>query len=101
LEWLLQSGNLEAYMERLVNAFNPASIGGVMCRNTLSVPWDGYLYDCDFNQMLDPTSQDPQRRATHIDQFDYEALQARQVLTHHHCYGCTAGAGSSCGGATT
>lgn len=101
LEWLLQSGNLEAYMERLVNAFNPAAIDGVMCRNTLSISWDGYLYDCDFNQMLDLKIHNQERRPMHVRDFNYAALRGRQVLTHHHCYGCTAGAGSSCGGATT
>ena len=53
LEWLESSGNLQAYMELLVNAYNPATVAGLMCRNTLSVGWDGRLYDCDFNQMLE------------------------------------------------
>src|SRR5207253_7420034 len=53
LEWLIESSNLERYMERLVTAFNPATMGGLMCRNTISVGWDGRLFDCDFNQMLD------------------------------------------------
>ncbi|HYH95249.1 arsenosugar biosynthesis radical SAM (seleno)protein ArsS, partial [Hyalangium sp.] len=99
LEWLEQSGNLAAYLERLVTAFNPAAATGVMCRNTLSVGWDGQLYDCDFNQMLDlPVEAGAPR---HIRDFDLAKLQARAIVTDRHCFGCTAGAGSSCGGATT
>ncbi|MCB9558379.1 MAG: arsenosugar biosynthesis radical SAM protein ArsS [Deltaproteobacteria bacterium] len=94
LEWLLQSGNLEAYMRRLVSAFNPAAAAGVMCRNTLSVGWDGGLYDCDFNQMLEI------RLDGQIADFDPAAFISQRILTDRHCYGCTAGAGSSCGGAT-
>jgi radical SAM/Cys-rich protein len=99
LEWLEQSGNLAAYLERLVVAFNPAAARGVMCRNTLSVGWDGQLYDCDFNQMLDlPVEAGAPR---HIRDFDLAKLEARSIVTDRHCFGCTAGAGSSCGGATT
>jgi radical SAM/Cys-rich protein len=99
LEWLEQSGNLAAYLERLVVAFNPAAAHGVMCRNTLSVGWDGQLYDCDFNQMLDlPVEAGAPR---HIRDFDLAKLEARSIVTDRHCFGCTAGAGSSCGGATT
>jgi radical SAM/Cys-rich protein len=98
LEWLESSGNLQDYLERLVNAFNPAAVDGVMCRNTLSVGWDGRLYDCDFNQMLDlelaPGS------GAHVAQFDEEAWHRRSIVTARHCFGCTAGAGSSCGGQT-
>jgi len=98
LEYLERSGNLEDYLERLVSAYNPAAAEGVMCRTTLSVGWDGALYDCDFNQMLElglaPGS--PQ----HIRDFDAAALARRSIRTGQHCYGCTAGAGSSCGGET-
>jgi radical SAM/Cys-rich protein len=98
LEFLLLSGNYEAYMERLANAFNPSAVAGVMCRYTLSVGWDGALYDCDFNQMLDlPVTDGP----SHISTFDLAQLQQRRIVTRNHCYGCTAGAGSSCGGAVT
>ncbi len=97
LEWLLAKGQLEAYMERLVTAFNPATVGGLMCRNTLSVGYDGQVYDCDFNQQLEMPAAVPHAR---IDGFDVAAWQARRVRTARHCYGCTAGAGSSCGGAT-
>ncbi|MEP0545563.1 MAG: arsenosugar biosynthesis radical SAM (seleno)protein ArsS [Rhodothermales bacterium] len=98
LEWLLEKGMTEAYMERLVNAFNPATIDGLMCRNTISVSWDGRVYDCDFNQQLEMDAAVP---FAHVADFDLDAWQARQILTARHCYGCTAGAGSSCGGATT
>ena len=98
LEWLVDSGNLEAYMERLVTAFNPAAIGGLMCRSTLSVGWDGQLYDCDFNQMLDLTVAPV--GTGHIRDFQLHALEDRPIVVGRHCFGCTAGAGSSCGGAT-
>jgi radical SAM/Cys-rich protein len=99
LEWLEQSGNLQAYMERLVNAFNPGTIAGLMCRNTLSISWDGRLFDCDFNQMLELELQRPDHKPSHIRDFDLEHLANRQIVTGRHCFGCTAGAGSSCGGA--
>ena len=99
LEFLLESGNYEQYMERLTNAFNPAAAASVMCRHTISVSWDGRLYDCDFNQMLDlPVDRS---RPAHIRDFDPVQLAQRQIVTNNHCYGCTAGAGSSCGGAVT
>ena len=85
-------------MERLVNAFNPAAVEGVMCRNTLSVGWDGRLYDCDFNQMLDLELELPQ--GPHISTFDEDDWHRRAIVTARHCFGCTAGAGSSCGGQT-
>lgn len=99
LEWLEASGNLQGYMELLVNAFNPATIAGLMCRNTLSVAWDGRLYDCDFNQMLELECQAPQGQAMTIFDFDPAVLAQRAIVTGRHCFGCTAGAGSSCGGA--
>ena len=99
LEFLITSGNFDGYMERLVNAFNPAAAAGVMCRYTLSVGWEGTLYDCDFNQMLDlPVGFGA---PAHIRDFDAEKLHRRLIATGNHCYGCTAGAGSSCGGAVT
>lgn len=99
LDFLLRSGNLEAYMEKLIAAFNPSAVEGVMCRTMLSVGWDGRLYDCDFNQMLDMpvVSNSPKT----IFDATLEGLQERSIMTGQHCYGCTAGAGSSCGGATT
>jgi radical SAM/Cys-rich protein len=99
LDFLLTSGNYEGYMARLANAFNPAAAAGVMCRYTVSVGWDGTLYDCDFNQMLDlPLGPELPR---HVRDFTAAALQHRRIVTANHCYGCTAGAGSSCGGAVT
>ncbi len=98
LEWLQEAGELEAYLELLVNSFNPATVAGLMCRNTLSVSWDGRLFDCDFNQMLDlEIQQDAQR--PHIRDFDPQLLAQRSIVTGRHCFGCTAGKGSSCGGA--
>jgi radical SAM/Cys-rich protein len=99
LEWLIDSGKLESYMQLLVESFNPQAPHGLMCRNTLSVGWNGRLYDCDFNQMLDIplSSQAP----GHIREFDLAALERRAIQTDRHCFGCTAGTGSSCTGATT
>jgi radical SAM/Cys-rich protein len=99
LEFLLNSGNYDRYMSRLVQAFNPAAVGGLMCRTMLSVGWDGRLFDCDFNQMLDLTVD--HGAPAHIRDFDPVKLASRRIVTGRHCYGCTAGAGSSCGGATT
>ncbi len=97
LDFLLENGQYEHYMQTLVDAFNPSAVEGVMCRNTLSVGWDGYLYDCDFNQMLDLKVALPEGR-NHLDHFDLDALENRDIVLNQHCYGCTAGAGSSCGG---
>ena len=98
LEWLVERGLVEEYMHRIVQAFNPATIAGLMCRNTLSVSWDGYLYDCDFNQQLDLRLSLPGGLRPHVRDFDLEAWRGHAVRTGRHCYGCTAGAGSSCGG---
>ncbi len=99
LEYLIESGNYDDYMQRLHDAFNPAAAHGVMCRDTISIGWDGALYDCDFNQMLDLRCNHggPQ----HIRDFNAEALDGAAIALGQHCYGCTAGAGSSCGGAVT
>ncbi len=97
LDYLISSGNYDGYMEKLITAFNPAAAVGVMCRNTISVGWDGFLYDCDFNQMLDLKVASP---VQHVQDFNIQALRERAVVVNEHCYGCTAGAGSSCGGTT-
>lgn len=97
LDDLLASGRLDEYLDKLVAAYNPEAAAGVMCRTTLSVGWDGGLYDCDFNQMLDLDLVGGLPR--HIRDFDPEALATRRVATGQHCYGCTAGSGSGCGGA--
>lgn len=99
LDYLVESGNYASYMERLVSAFNPAAAANVMCRNTISVGWDGFLYDCDFNQMLELKVQ--ASAPQHIRDFDLSLLDQREIVLNQHCYGCTAGAGSSCGGETT
>lgn len=98
LDFLVRSGNYERYMERLVNAFNPAAAAGVMCRKMVSVGWDGRLHDCDFNlvQGLEVGFGAPR----HIRDFSPELLSGRRIVTGQHCYGCTAGSGSSCGGST-
>ncbi|GAB5520143.1 MAG: arsenosugar biosynthesis radical SAM protein ArsS [Rhodothermales bacterium] len=100
LEWLLEKDLLETYMEKLVNAFNPATINGLMCRNTISVSWDGRLFDCDFNQQLELDVDLPDGSQPHVRDFNLDLLMQRQIVTRRHCYGCTAGAGSSCGGQT-
>lgn len=94
--YLLKSGNEDEYMEALVNAFNPLTLKSVMCKTTLSVAWDGKLYDCDFNQILGMTVN--HGAPEHIARFDLGKLARRRVVTGNHCYGCTAGAGSSCRG---
>lgn len=99
LDYLLNSGNYEEYMNELANAFNPIAAEGVMCRNMVSIGWDGFLYDCDFNQMLDLKLN--HGAPDHIKDFDWEKVLNREIIINQHCYGCTAGAGSSCGGATT
>jgi radical SAM/Cys-rich protein len=99
LAWLETSGNLERYMGRLVAAFNPATVEGLMCRDTISVAWDGRLYDCDFNQMLDLGLVDGMPQS--VIGASLDALSRRAIAVGPHCFGCTAGAGSSCGGATT
>jgi radical SAM/Cys-rich protein len=97
LDFLVGTGNLQSYMQRLLDAFNPVAAAGVMCTNTLSVGWDGTLYDCDFNQMLElPVNHGVPKN---IHDWDYEQLKRREIVTGRHCFGCTAGAGSSCGGA--
>lgn len=98
LDFLIESGNYEDYMEKLINAFNPSAVTGVMCRNTISIDWQGYLYDCDFNQMLG--LKPSQHAGQHISTFDIQKLEQREIVIGQHCYACTAGAGSSCQGAT-
>ena len=99
LEFLEERGRTIHYMTTLVNAFNPAAAAGVMCRNTLSVGWDGTLYDCDFNQMLElPVNHGAPVR---IHDASVESLVKREIVIGPHCFGCTAGAGSSCGGSIT
>ncbi len=98
LDFLIESGNYDEYMEKLVNAFNPGAVSGVMCRNTISIDWQGNLYDCDFNQMLGLKTE--QTVGQHISAFDVSKLEKRDIVISQHCFACTAGAGSSCQGAT-
>ncbi|MFD2566452.1 arsenosugar biosynthesis radical SAM (seleno)protein ArsS [Pseudotenacibaculum haliotis] len=95
LDYLIASENYEDYMYALVDAYNPAAVENVMCTNTLSVSWDGWLYDCDFNQMLNLKVAS---KVKHISEYNEELLQNRNIIINQHCYGCTAGAGSSCQG---
>jgi len=98
LDFLISTGNYERYMAKLVRSFNPAAAAGLMCRSMVSVGWDGALHDCDFNQMLGLRVNHGAPR--HLRDWDGEALRRRRIVTGPHCYGCTAGCGSSCGGAT-
>ncbi len=96
LEHLQKNDNLSDYMAELSAAFNPSAVENVMCKNTISVSYDGQLYDCDFNQMLGlPIEVNP-----HVNEFDIETIRRRKIVLANHCYGCTAGSGSSCQGTT-
>jgi radical SAM/Cys-rich protein len=95
--WLNHHGKLDAYMQMLIEAFNPASVGGLMCQNTLSVGWRGEVYDCDFNQQLGV--QLKSGAPLFLWDLDPERLEGRPIAIDNHCFGCTAGSGSSCGGA--
>src|SRR5260221_4311780 len=97
-QFLHRSGKYTEYMDLLINAFNPGALAGLMCRDTVSVGWDGRLYDCDFNQMLELPLAGA-GRARHIRELAAEMLEAAPIAVGDHCFGCTAGAGSSCGGA--
>jgi radical SAM/Cys-rich protein len=97
LDDLVRAGRHEEYLAKLAAAYNPAAASGVMCRTTLSVGWDGRLYDCDFNQMLGLDLAPGLPR--HVLDFDAAALAGRRIVTARHCYGCTAGSGSGCQGA--
>jgi radical SAM/Cys-rich protein len=95
-DFLTRSKNYERYMTKLVGSFNPATVPDLMCRHLISVSWEGHLYDCDFHQALSLPLEEglPQ----HIRDFDLAALKNRRIRLADHCYGCTAGGGSSCGG---
>jgi len=95
LDYLIASENYEDYMYALVEAYNPEAVKNVMCTNTLSVSWDGWLFDCDFNQMLNLKVAS---KVNHISAYNEKLIQNRNIIINQHCYGCTAGAGSSCQG---
>jgi radical SAM/Cys-rich protein len=98
--YLRHSNKLDEYLELLVNAFNPATIDGLMCRNTISVGWRGEVYDCDFNQQIGMQwSRNGASQRLFLWDIDPNSLEGREIMTGDHCFGCTAGAGSSCGGA--
>ena len=99
-EDLERAQKYEEYMETLHAAFNPQAAESVMCRSMLSVAWDGTVYDCDFNQMLELPARAGGERVT-LENFDVKSFLRRSIVWGDHCYGCTAGSGSSCGGATT
>ena len=99
LDFLLKEEKYEDYMNTLIDSFNPSAAMGVMCRNTVSVSWDGELFDCDFNQMLNLKTA--AKAPKNIAEFNYEQLINRNIVLGQHCYGCTAGSGSSCQGSLT
>ena len=96
--YLRRNNKLEEYMQLLVDNFNPTTVSGLMCRNTISVSWTGEVFDCDFNQMLKMNWENG-TGPLHLWDLDPAAVENREILTGNHCFGCTAGAGSSCGGA--
>ncbi len=98
LDYLIASDNYEDYMHSLVDAYNPAAVENVMCTNTISISWDGWLYDCDFNQIL---GLKVDSKVKHISDYNEDLLNDRNIIISQHCYGCTAGAGSSCQGKVT
>ena len=95
LDYLIASENYEEYMETLVNRFNPNATKELMCKNTISVSWEGYIYDCDFNQMLDLKINSKNNT---VFKCKIQGLVDKKIQVSQHCYGCTAGAGSSCQG---
>ena len=98
--YLRRNSKLDEYMQLLIDAFNPATIDGLMCRNTISVDWRGEVYDCDFNQQLGMQWRgDDGSKSLFVWDIDPESLEDREIMTGDHCFGCTAGAGSTCGGA--
>lgn len=96
---LLSKGQFESYMQLLKDSFRPANLGTVMCRSLVSIDWQGYVYDCDFNQMLDMPIGDAKENKKHVSDLINADLNGRSIRIGEHCYGCTAGQGSSCGGA--
>jgi radical SAM/Cys-rich protein len=95
-DFLMRTGQQETYMNLLFDRFNPATLEHLMCRSLVSIGWDGQIYDCDFNQMLDMPVSNP---VTVWDIASFDATTFKAIATAHHCFGCTAGAGSSCAGA--
>jgi radical SAM/Cys-rich protein len=96
--WLRHNGKYEEYLALLIESFNPATVEGLMCRDTINVSWEGEVFDCDFNQMMN-LPLGGVRSSRHLWDLDPESLSGAPITTASHCFGCTAGAGSSCGGA--
>jgi radical SAM/Cys-rich protein len=92
-EFLVRTNNLDKYREMLSRAFNPLTLGNIMCRHLINVGWDGKIHDCDFNQVMDIAIMSPS--SGHISEFDYAALSRRTIAVGDHCFGCTAGQGST------
>ncbi|MGH8019691.1 MAG: arsenosugar biosynthesis radical SAM (seleno)protein ArsS [Opitutaceae bacterium] len=97
--WLRRNGKYEGYLELLVSAFNPATVHGLMCRDMINVSWLGEVFDCDFNQMMNLPMPGGESDARYLWEIDPDTLEDQPIRTAAHCFGCTAGAGSSCGGA--
>src|SRR5439155_15090653 len=97
--YLRHEGKFDEYLGLLITSFNACTVDGLMCRNTLNIGWRGEVYDCDFNQMLGLQWTD--ERPLYLWDLDPAQLEGRTILTGDHCFGCTAGRGSSCGGALT
>ncbi len=95
---LISKGKFDQYLQLLKDNFQQENLSQVMCKNTLSVDWQGYVYDCDFNQMLD-LPLGTTKKKTHLNDLNQQSLAGQSIKTLQHCYGCTAGQGSSCGGA--
>ena len=95
---LVSEGNFDTYMEKLCNAFDKNNLENIMCKNLISVSFDGFIYDCDFNQMLGLNSKKNEKKL-HISMLNIDEIENNQIATSGHCFGCTAGQGSSCGGA--
>ena len=92
-------GEYSRYMELLESNFNSATLDEVMCRNLLSVGWEGAIYDCDFNQILDLPVRDSAGKPLNIVSLTLDQVAGQSIIVGNHCYACTAGSGSSCGGA--
>ena len=97
--WLRHNGKYEEYLTLLIESFNPATVEGLMCRDTINVSWEGEVFDCDFNQMMNMPLGGAENRSAYLWDLDPATLAGRKIATAAHCFGCTAGAGSSCGGA--
>jgi radical SAM/Cys-rich protein len=97
--WLISKGEFASYMQLLKEAYQPQNLDAVMCKNLISVDWQGYVYDCDFNQMLDLPLIAEDRPKTHLKELLVDQMHGLPIVVRDHCYGCTAGQGSSCSGA--